>query len=58
MLAEWSVEKVDNTYRICYNGACKATSQDMGYAYDLVRGLNCDGFIDDANDLREMENAD
>ena len=36
----WSVERVDNTYRICYNGACKALSQDMNYAYNLVKGLN------------------
>jgi len=38
----WSVEKVDNTYRICYNGDCKALSQDMRYAYNLVKGLNGD----------------
>ena len=36
----WTVERVDNTYRICYNGICKALSEDMKYAYNLVKGLN------------------
>jgi len=36
----WTVERVDNTYRICYNGICKALSEDMKYAYDLVNDLN------------------
>ena len=43
----WSVERVDKTYRICYNGTCKTISEDINYAYKLVRGLN-----------RERRNAD